>query len=122
MEKANEQMKVRIERMIDTGKKKEDKLAHDVRWLTALSYIVAVTRGKVGKWTRHDDRVRAIKEELREFAEATPKKSEHLPEYSEQEEELADIILVCLTSLAELRTDVVDLLNKKIRFNYTRKD
>lgn len=92
----------------------------NVNLLAIRSWVTALKRGQIGDNTRHEDRVRAIRGELREFERATVEASEHLPGFTEQEEELADIILVCLTSLCELKTDVGDLLDQKIRFNNGR--
>ena len=94
----------------------------NINFIAMRSWAAATKRGQINDRTCHDNMVRNIKKELKEFAEATPGRSEHLPEYSEQEEELADIILVCLTSLAELGTNVAQLLIDKTRFNFTRKD
>ena len=92
----------------------------NVNLLAVRSWAAAVRRGQVGDNTRHEDRVRAIRGELREFERATVEASEHLPGFTEQQEELADIILVCLTSLCELKTDVGDMLDQKIKFNNVR--
>ena len=88
--------------------------------LMVRSWAAAVRRGQVDERTRHEDRVRAIRGELREFERATVEALEHLPGFTEQQEELADIILVCLTSMYEMKTNVSDLLDQKIKFNNVR--
>lgn len=47
--------------------------------------------------------------------------SEHLPEYTEAQEELADILITCLTELDRRKVDVEEIIMKKIEFNKIRK-
>jgi hypothetical protein len=59
--------------------------------------------------------------EVNEFAEASEdKKSEHLPEYTEAQEELADIIIGCMTELFKRGVDVDKIIDAKIEFNEQR--
>ena len=57
-----------------------------------------------------------------EFIKANEEKpSEHLPEYTEAQEELADILITCLTELDRRKVDVEEIIMKKIEFNKIRK-
>ena len=59
--------------------------------------------------------------EVNEFAEASEdKKSEHLPEYTEAQEELADIIIGCMTELFKRGIDVDKIIDAKIEINEQR--
>ena len=59
--------------------------------------------------------------EVNELAEASEdKKSEHLPEYTEAQEELADIIIGCMTELFKRGVDVDKIIDAKIEFNEQR--
>lgn len=59
--------------------------------------------------------------EMLEFnAASETKPSEHLPEYTEAQEELADIIICGLTELHRRNVDIEELVIKKIEFNERR--
>ena len=47
--------------------------------------------------------------------------STHLPQYTEAQEELADIIIACFTELHRRGVDVEKIITDKIKFNETRK-
>lgn len=65
----------------------------DVNVLASLSYNLAIKRGKTGLNLSIDDICNGIGEELEELRNATEKQSKHIPDYTEQQEELADVIL-----------------------------
>ena len=46
--------------------------------------------------------------------------SEHLPEYTDAQEELADILIVCLTELSRRKVDIEALIKAKLTFNQNR--
>lgn len=53
------------------------------------------------------------------------KQSKHIPDYTEQQEELADVILSALTELRKIcegKCFVSDVLYAKIEYNRNRKD
>lgn len=80
-------------------------------------------RGKINKFTSGKAIILAISSEWRELLGATKFKSEHLPQYSEQEEEAADIIIATLTYLHRIGCeDVEQLIKDKISFNERRTD
>lgn len=89
--------------------------------LSARSYASAVNRGKTSSVCTHNDTFWGIFEELKEFREAyenTP--SEHLPDYSQAQEELADILICCLTELHRRGVDIDKLILDKIQYNEER--
>ena len=69
----------------------------------------------------HGESYVAILRELQEYDLASElTKSEHLPQYTEAEEELADVLIVCLTELHRRGTSVEEIIKAKIEFNKTR--
>jgi NTP pyrophosphatase (non-canonical NTP hydrolase) len=89
--------------------------------LAEQAFNNAIIRGKTSKDTTHDDTFFGILEELREFRVASEfGKSRHLPEYTEAQEELTDVLICCLTELHRRGVDVEKILTEKIEFNKTR--
>lgn len=89
--------------------------------LAEQAFNNAIIRGKTSKDTTHDDTFFGILEELREFRVASEfGKSRHLPEYTEAQEELADVLICCLTELHRRGVDVEKIIKEKIEFNKTR--
>lgn len=88
----------------------------------ALCAENAMKRGKVGNEVSHILTWWSIRNELKEFdgaSETGP--SDHIPEYTEAEEELADILITCLTELHRRNVDVEAIITKKLEFNQNRK-
>lgn len=93
----------------------------NINQLARESYNSAIIRGKTTKTPNHEENFFSIFEEFKELKEASEHDhSEHLPRYSEAAEELADIIIACLTELHSRDVDVECLLRDKINFNKTR--
>lgn len=89
--------------------------------LAEQAFNNAIIRGKTSKDTTHDETFFGILEELREFREASEvDPSEHLPEYTQAQEELTDILICCLTELHRRGVDVEKIINAKIEFNKMR--
>lgn len=89
--------------------------------LARQAFDTAIIRGKTSKDLSHNDTFFGILEELREFREASEvEKSEHLPEYTEAQEELADVLICCLTELHMRGVDVERIIKDKVEFNKTR--
>ena len=80
----------------------------------------ATKRGKVDSRTTDMEQIAAIRAELAELADATENKSLHLPCFTEQEEEAADVIIATLTYLARKNADVDLLLIAKMSYNANR--
>ncbi len=80
----------------------------------------ATKRGKVDSRTTDMEQIQAIRAELAELADATEKKSVHIPYFTEQEEEAADVIIATLTYLARKGVDVDLLLISKMSYNANR--
>ena len=89
--------------------------------LAQTAYETAIIRGKTAKDMNHLDTFFGILSELKEFREASEtEKSEHLPEYTQAQEELTDVLICCLTELHRRGVDVEEILKAKIEFNKTR--
>ena len=104
---------------------KESSSNDDVNVLASFSYDLAIKRGKTGLNLSIDDICNGIGEELEELRSATENTSEHIPDYTEQQEELADVILAGLTELRKIcegKCYVSDVLSAKIEYNRNRKD
>lgn len=83
----------------------------------------AIRRGKIGKDSSPRAIVLAISSEWRELCNATEYRSLHVPKYSEQEEEAADVIIATLTYLQKIGCrDIEQLIRDKINFNAKRED
>lgn len=93
----------------------------EINNLARQAFNNAIIRGKTSKDLSHDDTFFGILEELKEFREASEFwKSKHLPEYTEAQEELADVLICCLTELHKSGVNVEKILRDKIEFNKTR--
>ena len=89
--------------------------------LARQAFSTAIIRGKTSKELSHDDTFFGILEELREFREASEiDPSEHLPEYTQAQEELTDVLICCLTELHRRGVDVKEIIKAKINYNQTR--
>jgi NTP pyrophosphatase (non-canonical NTP hydrolase) len=89
--------------------------------LAKQAHETAVRRGKTSEDTSHIDTFFGILSELKEFREASEvEKSEHLPEYTQAQEELTDVLICCLTELHRRGVDVERIIKEKIEFNKTR--
>lgn len=86
------------------------------------AFYNALRRGKTSVYNTHSDDVNGLMAEMNEFAEASEcKESEHLTGYSEAQEELADILICCMTELCKRGVDVDIIVDAKLAFNETRK-
>lgn len=89
--------------------------------LARQAFNTAIIRGKTSKEISHDDTFFGILEELKEFREASEvDPSEHLPEYTQAQEELTDVLICCLTELHRRGVDVEEIIKAKINYNKTR--
>lgn len=89
--------------------------------LARQAFNNAIIRGKTSKDATHNDSFFDILDELKEFKDASEfQKSEHLPQYTEAQEELADVLICCLTELHRRGVDVEKILRDKIEFNKKR--
>ena len=89
--------------------------------LAKQAHETAVRRGKTSEDASHLDTFFGILSELKEFREASEvDPSEHLPEYTQAQEELTDVLICCLTELHRRGVDVEEILIAKINYNKTR--
>lgn len=89
--------------------------------LAKVCLQTALRRGKITKNSSPRVIIMHISGEWRELYDATKFRSEHLPQYSEQEEEAADIIISTMTYLQRIGcSDIEQLIRDKIEFNNRR--
>ena len=94
----------------------------DLNAIASLCAENAKKRGKVGYDVSHYLTSCGIYNELDEFEQASEiAHSDHLPEYTEAQEELVDILITCLTELHRRNVDVEAIITKKLEFNQQRK-
>lgn len=106
---------------------------NDINLIGLCSLVTALKRKKTTMNLSHEERCNGIAEELDELRRATNEPSEHIPPYTQRQEELADIILAALTELG-MTTFVYnkdkgkpvdlwsDIIQAKIKYNVSRKD
>lgn len=82
------------------------------------AYECAVRRGKIDPDNLHRD----LLEEVAEVFECTGEKSPHIKEYLDVEEELADVIIVALSTLHHFKCDIDSLIEAKMNYNKNRMD
>ena len=93
----------------------------EINDLARQAFNTAIIRGKTSKDLSHNDTFFGILEELREFRVASEfGKSKHLPQYTKAQEELADVLICCLTELHRRGVDVERIIKDKVEFNKTR--
>ena len=93
----------------------------DLNNLALVAKENAFKRGKTLPLVLHSRSAADILKELTEFLEASETKaSEHIPDYTEAQEELTDILITCLTELAKRNVDIEKTLMDKIFYNQTR--
>lgn len=93
----------------------------DINSIASLCAETAFKRGKISDSVEHWKTAGGISEELMEFIKADESKpSEHIPEYTEAEEELADILITCLTELNRRSVDIEKIVIDKVVFNQKR--
>ena len=116
-------------------------MTHPIRYMTeaeVMNYLIAMTkenqinnlareaynnairRGKITPEDSHEIIYIGINQELNEFCDATNEPSEHLPQYTQRQEELADVLICCLTELHREGVDVEEIVTDKINYNKTR--
>ena len=89
--------------------------------LAKQAHETAVKRGKTSEDALHLDTFFGILSELKEFRAASEiDPSEHLPQYTQAQEELTDVLICCLTELHRRGVDVEEILIAKINYNKTR--
>lgn len=89
--------------------------------LALTAFNTAIIRGKIEKDLSHNETFFGIFDELKEFRDASEiDKSEHMPQYTQAQEELADVLICCLTELHRREVDVERIIKEKVEFNKTR--
>lgn len=88
--------------------------------LAKTSYENALKRGKITPEDTQEIVYLGILAELNEYIDATDNPSEHLPQYTERQEELADVLICCLTELHREGVNVEKIIKEKIEFNKKR--
>lgn len=87
------------------------------------AYECAVRRGKIDPDNDSNNNLhRDLLEEVAEVFECTGEKSPHIKEYLDVEEELADVIIVALSTLHHFKCDIDSLIEAKMNYNKNRMD
>lgn len=88
------------------------------------AFLSAQKRGKIsecGRKEMHQQSVDSLSSEILEVEKASEMEfSEHLPQYTEIVEELADVAIVAITELYRRGIDIEKILHEKMKFNETR--
>ncbi|MEL5894223.1 MazG nucleotide pyrophosphohydrolase domain-containing protein [Bacteroides sp. GD17] len=91
--------------------------------IAQIAYDCAVRRGKIDPDNDKNNNLRRdLLEEVAEVFESTGDKSHHIKDYLDVEEELADVILVALSTLHHFKCDIDSLVEAKMKFNQKRTD
>lgn len=93
--------------------------------LAIETYQTAIERRKItdthDSHEQHIEAHNSLLEEIKEFSWASEmRESNHLPGYTEAQEELADILITCLTELHRRGTDIEKIVSEKVKYNKTR--
>ena len=87
------------------------------------AYKRALERGKITEVSAPMKRYAECKDEFCELLKANEDvSSEHISEYSEVQEELVDILIVCLTELHRRNDNVERIIMRKLDYNDKRID
>lgn len=90
--------------------------------VAAKAHAANVKRGVVRSNTSRAEFVRAIRRELEEYADADSYKADkHLPQWSEPEVELADVIIAALGAFTTLGYNF-QAIEDKLNYNGERED
>ena len=93
----------------------------EINQLAQTAFDTAIIRRKTARDMNHLDTFFGILSELKEFREASEiEKSEHLPQYTQAQEALTDVLICCLTELYRRGGAVERIIKEKIEFNKTR--
>lgn len=94
----------------------------DLNRIAGRCYDNALKRGKIkSSLPDHQETVETLGEEFMEVVKSKESAwSEHLLDFTETEEELADVLIGCLTELHRRNVDIEVIVTKKIEYNETR--
>lgn len=96
--------------------------------LGMVADFIATKRNKKTDTTNNEELFRALEDELEEISEvlnegAELASSQHIgDEYTWLEEEIADVLIVCLAWLHHKNCNINSLVRKKMFYNLNRKD
>ena len=82
----------------------------------------AFRRGKISLIDEENNFHRDLLNEVAEVFNAEGKKSSHIEHFSDFEEELADVIIVAMSTLNHFGSDIDALIKEKMEFNQIRND
>ena len=96
----------------------------DIDIVAIQSFASAYSRGKTSLKMTHKEVCNSIEEEFKELRDATDEPSEHIPPFTQKQEELVDIILAAAMELLKLCSESENMpsqvINAKIKFNWER--
>lgn len=83
---------------------------------------IAKHRKQVDNFTTFNDFILGIRRELNELDNTNLLVSWHLPEYSDTAEELADVVITCMSMAEYFSIDLGEVIKAKIEYNNQRTD
>lgn len=93
----------------------------DLTTLSRMAFESAIKRKKTKIGLSPAETAKGIQAEVKELSKARPfEPSPHISRYTEVEEELADILICCLTELYARGCNVQQVLEAKIAYNAIR--
>ena len=94
----------------------------DLNRIAGRCYDNALKRGKIkSSLPDHQETVETLGEEFMEVVKSKESAwSDHLPDYTETEEEFTDVLLGCLTELHRRNVNVEEIVMIKVEYNENR--
>ena len=103
-------------------KKRKVATQNSLNEIAKKAHDCAVRRGKISLIDEENNFHRDLLNEVAEVFNAEGKKSSHIEHFSDFEEELADVILVAMSTLNHFGSDIDALIKAKMDFNQIRND
>lgn len=97
-------------------------MVENLNEIAKKAHDCAVRRGKISPIDEENDFYRDLLNEVAEVFDAEGKNSPHIENFTDFEEELADVILVAMSTLHHFGSNVDALIKAKMNFNRIRND
>lgn len=97
-------------------------MVENLNEIAKKAHDCAVRRGKISPIDEENNFYRDLLNEVAEVFNAEGKTSPHIEHFSDFEEELADVILVAMSTLHHFGSNVDALIKAKMDFNQIRND
>lgn len=107
--------------MVNLSKKRVI-MQNNLNEIAKEAHDCAVRRGKISSIDEENNFHRDLLNEVTEVFGAEGKMSSHIGQFTDFEEELADVILVAMSTLHHFGSNIDALIKAKMDFNHTRND